>query len=145
MATHALFESDMNLLSRPTAAVAFPKAFERSYIASSDSFSAPAVEISRAHRRLRRKMTREQGCGLEMLGHAVDYLNDSYFLEGPEEDIIDLLGFSLEAVQLLISAQQRLLESIPLVEPFSWRLWNRLHRRRAKRDAAHVVLLTPGR
>ena len=157
MATHALFECNPNLPSQsipdsPTddppnprpargrvSAMALRK---QSCASSSPSVTANVINGPQA-RRFHRKMTREQGCAVEMLGHAVDYLNDSHFYEGPEEDILDWYGSCMEAVQLLICAQQQLLESIPLAEPFSSRLWNRLRRRKAKQDDAAVVPLTP--
>lgn len=78
---------------------------------------------------LRRIMTREQGRALEMIGHAVDYLNDCYLHEGDEDEIINVGGSSTEALQILISLRWQILQSLPLEEPRMHRLWNALFRR----------------
>lgn len=85
---------------------------------------------SPASGRMRRKITREQGCALEVIGHAVDYLNDSYLYEGADDEIIDFSGPSMDAVRILIAAQRQILSSLPLVEPLPLRFWNTLLRRK---------------
>lgn len=79
----------------------------------------------------RRIMTREQGRALEMIGHAVDYLNDFYVQNGPDNEILDFRNSpSADAVRLLIEAQRHLFRELPLAEPLSARIWNRLFRRK---------------
>jgi len=60
---------------------------------------------------MRRVLTREQGCALEMIGHAVDYLNDCYINEGPDHEVLDFNSPSMDAVRILISAQREVLRS----------------------------------
>ena len=90
-----------------------------------------------ARQNLRRIMTREQGRALEMIGHAVDYLNDCYLHEGDEDEIINVGGSSTEALQILISLRWQILQSLPLEEPRMHRLWNALFRRSAVRTTRH--------
>lgn len=78
---------------------------------------------------LRRVLTREQGRALEMIGHAVDYLNDSYLYEGDEEELINIGGSCTQALQILIAARGQVLRSAPVQEPRMHRLWKALFRR----------------
>lgn len=81
----------------------------------------------------RRIITREQGCALETLGHAVDYLRDSYINEGPDEEVLDSSSPSMEAVRILVERRRELLFSLPLIEPLRRRIAKRLfHRQRAE-------------
>jgi hypothetical protein len=70
----------------------------------------------------RRLITREQGCALEIVSHAVDYLNDSYLYDGPDDEILDFEAPAFEAARILAAAQQRMLASLPLVESFGSRM-----------------------
>ncbi len=99
----------------------------------------------KSRRKLHRKMTREQGCALEMIGHAVDYLNDGYLQEGAEDEIIDFSGPSMEAIQILIFSQREVLRSLPLTEPLSLRLWNMLLRRKSQFESSAVIPLSSSR
>ncbi len=103
-----------------------PHATEQSYAGQPGQMAAGVLERSKAHRRLRRSITREQGRALETIGHAIDYLNDCYLYEGAENDRLDFRGPSIEAVHLLIQKQRQMLESLPIVETLASRLWNRL-------------------
>lgn len=96
-------------------------------------------------RPLRRIMTREHGRALEMIGHAVDYLNDSYIQEGPDEELIHLAGNSTEAVHLLVSARRQILHSLPLAEPLPSRLWNAVLRRKPHSEASAMLPLSSSR
>lgn len=89
----------------------------------------PSWEQPPSHARLHRKMTHEHGRALETLGHAIDYLVDSSLYQGPDSDILDLHGTSMEVLGILIAAQQDLMRSIPLTESFTSRLLNRLRGR----------------
>jgi hypothetical protein len=107
--------------------------------------AANTIETPQANQKLRRVMTREQGCALEMIGHAVDYLNDCYLQEGSEYEIIDFRGPSMEAIQILIFAQREVLRSLPLTEPLTLRLWNALLRRKSHFKSQAVVPLSSSR
>ncbi|HUZ05680.1 MAG TPA: hypothetical protein VMU62_10005 [Acidobacteriaceae bacterium] len=65
----------------------------------------------------RRRITREQGRALESLGHAADYLLDSYVYLGPDEEILHSLSAEMEAIHLLVQARNRVLESLEIVQP----------------------------
>lgn len=111
----------------------------------SGNYTARLPEPSPANSRMRRKITREQGCALEVIGHAVDYLNDSYLYEGADDEIIDFSGPSMDAVRILISAQRQILSSLPLSEPLPLRFWNTLLRRKSQFKATTVVPLSSSR
>lgn len=158
MAIYALFNSDVNVAkqemsSSPAAAspgcifadsrVVVIGVPGRSYSNASATLSARAIAGSKARHRLRCRMTREQGCAIEVLGHAADYLNDSYFYQGMDQEILYFRGSSMEAAKILISARRQVLESIPLTEPLLWRVRNRIRGRKIKPGPAGVVRLTP--
>jgi hypothetical protein len=85
-------------------------------------------------RGLRRILSREQGRALEVIGHAVDYLNDCYLFEGADDELINIGGCSTEAIKILVSARWQVLESAPVHESRGSRLWNALlHRHRSER------------
>lgn len=94
----------------------------------------PAVaqqEISPARQRAlrgRRRITREQGQALETIGHAADYLMDSYVHMGAKEAVLHPNADEMEAVRLLIHARNHVLESLAVVEPFSQRIATALRR-----------------
>ena len=111
----------------------------------SSNHTARLPEPPSANGRMRRKITREQGCALEVIGHAVDYLNDSYLYEGADDEIIDFSGPSMDAVRILISAQRQILSSLPLAEPLPQRFWNTLLRRKSQFKASTVVPLSSSR
>ncbi len=102
-----------------------------------------------ARQNLRRIMTREQGRVLEMIGHAVDYLNDCYLREGDEDEIINVRSSSTEAIQILISLRWQILQSLPLQKPRMHRLWNalfhrssgRISRARANRESKPISVV----
>ncbi|MHB8302838.1 MAG: hypothetical protein ACYDC6_08395 [Acidobacteriaceae bacterium] len=97
----------------------------------------------RAHRRLHRVISREQGIALETLGHAVDYLNDCQLNEGPDDEPINCSSSATEAVQILISLHVQMLRSLPLVEPLSHRIWTSiLQRIRHKQHPVPVIPLS---
>ncbi len=126
------------LLSFPIASD--PKLVEMPCRAATD---APA-DLLEAAPRIRRVISREQGCALETIGHAVDYLNDCYLNEGSDDEILDFSGPSIEAVQILISAQRQILRSLPLAQPLRQRVWNAMLRR-APRSVSGMVALSSSR
>lgn len=92
-----------------------------------------AAELKIRNRGLRRIITREEGCALETIGHAVDHLNDCYLQQGSDEEILDFGGPAMEAVQILITLQRQMLRSFPVKEPLLVRVKNALlHRKSAK-------------
>ncbi|MFZ0519149.1 MAG: hypothetical protein WCD77_05445 [Acidobacteriaceae bacterium] len=93
-----------------------------------------ALAASARSRNLRRVLTREQGRALEMIGHAVDYLNDCYLFEGDDDELINIGGSGSQAIQILISLRSQILQSAPTREPRTLRLWNALfHRHTSER------------
>lgn len=92
----------------------------------------PLAESSKAHN-LRRVLTREQGRALEMIGHAVDYLNDCYLYEGDEHELINTGGSCSQAMAILIAARGQILQAAPLQEPRMYRLWKSLFHRNCER------------
>ena len=89
-------------------------------------------------RGLRRSITREQGCALEMVSHAVDYLNDRYLYDGPDDEILDFEAPAFEAARILAAAQHRMLASLPLVESFGSRVRRGLGRTLGRLMRSHV-------
>ena len=85
-------------------------------------------------RRMRRIITREQGRALETVSHAVDYLQDCHLYKGPEKELINVASPATEAIQILIFFQQQMLQSLPLAEPLSQRLWKAIFPRRSRRQ-----------
>ncbi len=85
---------------------------------------------------LRRILTREQGRALEMIGHAVDYLNDCYLYHGEDDELINVGGTPNQAIQILVSLRWQILQAVPIREPRRLRLWNALfHRHNSERPA----------
>ncbi|MGO8718881.1 MAG: hypothetical protein ACLQMO_06655 [Acidobacteriaceae bacterium] len=93
----------------------------------------PSLAENSKARNLRRILTREQGRALEMIGHAVDYLNDCYLYEGDEHELINMGGSSTQALEILSAARRQILQSAPLQEPRMHRLWNALFHRNPER------------
>ena len=102
----------------------------------------PAIEtVSADHgsgSRMRRIITREQGRALETISHAVDYLQDCHVYEGPEEELINIASPATEAIQILVAIRRELLNSLPLRETFSQRLWKAIFHRRSRRQFPHI-------
>ncbi len=96
-----------------------------------------AVADQPVAQKLRRMMTREQGHALEMIGHAVDYLNDCYLFQGDDEEVINVGGSHTEALQILVSARWQILHSLPLEQPRMHNLWHALFRRASRRTSPH--------
>jgi hypothetical protein len=93
---------------------------------------------TRTQRGLRRSITREEGCALEMVSHAVDYLNDRYLYDGPDDEILDFEAPAFEAARILAAAQQRMLGSLPLVESFGSRVRRSVLRTIGRLARSHV-------
>jgi hypothetical protein len=90
-----------------------------------------------AKRGLRRTITREEGRALEMIGHAADYLRDCYFYEGDEMEVLHSGGSTMKAIGILGAARIEILQSLPLRESRTTRLWNALFHRNAEGARAH--------
>ncbi len=98
------------------------------------AYMPKALAANPKARNLRRILTREQGHALEMIGHAVDYLNDCYLYEGEEDELINIGGSSSDAIQILVSLRWQILQSAPIREPRTLRMWNALfHRHTSER------------
>jgi hypothetical protein len=98
------------------------------------AYMPPALAANPRARNLRRVLTREQGRALEMIGHAVDYLNDGYIFEGEDDELINIGGSSNQAIQILVSLRWQILQSAPVREPRTWSLWKALfHRHNSER------------
>ncbi len=98
------------------------------------AYMPKALAANPRARSLRRLLTRDQGRALEMIGHAVDYLNDRYLYEGEDQEMIHLGGRSSEAIQILAASRWQILQSAPVREPRTARVWNALfHRHRSQR------------
>ena len=65
----------------------------------------------------RRRISREQGRALESLGHAADYLLDTYVHTGLDEEILHSLSAEMEAIHMLVLARNRVLEALEIVQP----------------------------
>ncbi|MEO6965472.1 MAG: hypothetical protein ABI076_06185 [Acidobacteriaceae bacterium] len=83
---------------------------------------------------LRRILPREEGRALEMIGHAVDYLYDCYLYEGDDREIINSGGSTMKALGILAAARIQILQSLPLQESRTTRLWNALFHRSSGRN-----------
>ncbi len=79
--------------------------------------STAAISTRAQALRGRRRISREQGRALESLGHAADYLLDSYVQIGPDEEILHSLSAEMEAIHLLVQARNRVLEALEIVQP----------------------------
>jgi len=93
------------------------------------AYMPTALSSNPKARSLRRILTREQGRALEMIGHAVDYLNDCYLFEGADDELINIGGSSNDAIHILVSLRWQILQSAPVREPRQVRLWNALFNR----------------
>lgn len=146
MATHASFEAGLvtdlqnNVLAPPNEArsARVESSVERADISQRKSAS-PEAAGTRAARRGRRSITREHGRALEMIGHAVDYLNDCFLNEGADDEIINAARPYTEALQILISAHSELLWSLPVSETVTTRLLNFMFRRKPRLESGPVV------
>ena len=100
-------------------------------VCTAASSAAAAQEVSPARMRAlrgKRRISREEGRALEAIGHAADYLMDSYVHIGPVQAVLHPTGAEMEAVQLLIQARNRVLESLEVVEPVTQRISSALRR-----------------
>lgn len=152
MATHLSFEADLKTTPRGHAtaqstSVRQPNARPplQWKTAGNAKLAMQELDSSAATHGMRRIMTREQGCAIEMIGHAIDYLNDCYINEGDDDEILDFNSQSMDAVRILISAQRQILRSLPLTEPLSVRIWNTLRRRKSQMKSSAVVRLSSSR
>ncbi len=130
MATHATIESDLNGGLK--------------LIPGGQSVGSPEPRPA-FYPKLHRVITREEGRALEMIGHAVDYLQDCYLHEGDDREILDFRGPKMDAVRILVSAQRQIHRSLPLAEPLTVRLWHALLRRKIQYKSAAVVPVSSSR
>ena len=130
MATHARIEPELNEGLK--------------LIAGGQPIGSPEQRPS-YYPKLHRVITREQGRALEMIGHAVDYLQDCYLHEGDDDEILDFRGPKMDAVRILVSAQRQIHRSLPLAEPLTVRLWHALLRRKTQYKSAAVMPVSSSR
>ena len=130
MAAHASFEANLKA--------------DLKRVPSEQAARSSGVETSRSYG-MRRVITREQGVAIEMLGHAVDYLDDCYLHEGADDEILDFTAPAMLAAQILVSAQRQILHSLPLTEPLTHLFWNAVLRRKSQFKSAAVVPLSSSR
>jgi hypothetical protein len=80
-------------------------------------------------------MTREQGRALERIGHAADYLFDTYVHQGPESVVLHGQSPEIQAIRLLVHARERILVSLPVHVPLYRRFWKALLGRKTEQLA----------
>ncbi len=151
MATHPSVEANMTADTKPVSGGRISEMQRRSELpveahcaedllfrAEPDVVPIAVIPVNVPRRgKLRRIMTREEGRALEMIGHAVDYLNDCALYEGDEKEIIHIGGSSMKALGILVSARAQILQSLPLQESRTVRLWNALFHRFSERAFHH--------
>ena len=82
-------------------------------IVSSAQISADTAFASPIQTKRRRHVSPEAGRGLEILGHAIDYLMDEYLTE---PGCISAGDDELEAVQMLMALNRQIYFSCPVVK-----------------------------
>jgi hypothetical protein len=82
-------------------------------VVSSEQISADAAFVCPIQTKRRRRVSPEAGRGIEILGHAIDYLMDEY-LTGP--GCISAGDDELEAVQMLMALNRQIYFSCPVVK-----------------------------
>lgn len=104
-------------------------------VVPSTQISADAAFVSSIQPRRRRHVSPEAGRGLEILGHAIDYLMDEY-LNSP--GCISARDDELEAVQMLMALNRQIYFSCPVVKTLKerWMLF-------LQRFAAWLTRRTP--
>ena len=103
---------------------------------SSAQNSTDTAFVSSIQSRRRRQVSPEAGRGLEILGHAIDYLMDEYL---NEPGCISLGDDELEAVQMLMALNRQIYFSCPVVKTMKERWMMSL-----QRFAARVTRRVPG-
>ena len=83
----------------------------------------PGNPVSAAlHPSAPRRITRDAGRGLEILGHAIEYLADEYALEIERYGSLDPTDPRLEAIRILKLLNRKIHYSCPPIEPLGWRI-----------------------
>jgi hypothetical protein len=77
---------------------------------------------------VRRRPSREQGMALETLGHAIEYLVDTYITAAPQL-VLEADNPDQQAVQLLMRLNRAVFFECAAVKPWTTRLMQRLHLR----------------
>jgi hypothetical protein len=90
------------------------------------AISVPASDAVRIGMKRRRSISPRAGRGLEILGHAIEYLTDEFVHEGGS---FSAHNSQLQAVQMLMALNREIYFECPEVPPFSKRLFSLLHRR----------------
>ena len=110
---------------------AVPNAQQGLFVVSTDSVTSAALHARAGVLRGKRRITREQGRALERIGHAADYLFDTYIEQrqakpAPFQQGMHPASPELDAIRMLAHARNRILQSLPIVEPLSHRIWSSL-------------------
>lgn len=85
-----------------------------------------AAGAGKGSRSARRRIPPEAGRGLEILGHAIEYLADEYVHEVGQMPSIGNSDPQVEAMQLLMAANREVYYGCPLTQPLWRRILNRL-------------------
>lgn len=100
-----------------------------------------AFAARRHRRRVRgRHISREAGRGLEILGHAIDYLLDEYLRRG---GLFEMANTDLEAVEILTALNREIYLTCPESRTFAERWAEFWERRRWRRIASNSGELSP--
>ncbi len=98
---------------------------------SNQTAASAAIHARIGVLRGRRRITRESGRALEQISHAADYLLDSYTHQGPASEKLYGATPEMDAIHLLVHARNRILESLPVIEPLHHRIWSSLASRKS--------------
>ena len=109
----------------------------------SDAQSNQITATAAIHARIgvlrgRRRITRESGQALERISHAADYLLDSYSHLGPVGEKVYGATPEMDAIYLLVNARNRILESLPVVQPLHQRVWHTLVSRKPEQQMPYL-------
>lgn len=71
----------------------------------------------------RRRIDRNAGRALELIGHAIEYLTDEFVYEGSSQSSLDN---RLQAIQLLMALNRQIYLECPEVKPLGYRVLAKL-------------------
>jgi hypothetical protein len=83
------------------------------------SIATEAAPISSTASLRRRRISRDAGLGLEILGHAIEYLTDEYVHRGTSLSADDP---QVQAIQLLMSLNRQIYFECPVIPTFGERV-----------------------
>lgn len=110
-----------------------------SHTDATESLNSPAPM-----RRVRRRIDRQSGRALEILGHAIEYLTDEYVFDLAKDEAPPLASDGpVKAIQLLMSINREIYFQCPEVEDLATRCLSILHGRRRKRSDSGAAVEIP--